>query len=121
MPQYRVEDLTTNFTKDFEYFQFQVLLETSREMRTTSKHSLLEYWVFAQHCLSISFTVLLRSVLTFLTILISYSSLTKFSLKLRISSRASVFTLVYCSTLFRSDKVIPIMSSFDNLSNVHLL
>ena len=49
-------------------------LDTSRGMPLTSKQSLLEYWTFAQHCLSISTTLLLRSVLTFLTILISDSS-----------------------------------------------
>ena len=99
-------------------FDSKFSFETSRGTPATSKHSLLEYWSFAQHCLSISITLLLRSVLTFLTILISDSSLTKFSLNLSISSRASLFTLVYCSTLFWSDKVVPISSFFDNLSNV---
>ena len=92
--------------------------ETLRGMPATYKHSLLEYWAFAQYCVSISITLLLRSVLTFLTILISDSSLKKFSLNLQISSRASLFTLVYCSTLFWSDEVIPISSLFDNLFNV---
>ena len=82
------------------------------------KHSLLECWAFAQHCLSISTTVLLISVLTFLTILISDPSLTKFSLILRIPSRASVFAMLYASTLFWSDKAVPIISLFDNLSNI---
>ena len=75
-------------------FDSKFSFETSRGMPATSKHSLLEYWAFAQHCLSISITLLLRSVLTFLTILISDLSLTKFSLNLRIYSRASLFTLV---------------------------
>ena len=97
--------LKTSSTSDSK-FSF----ETSHGMPATSKHFLFEYWAFAQHCLSISITLLLRTVLTFLTILISDSSLTKFSLNLRISSRASLFTLVYCSTLFWSDKVIPISS-----------
>ena len=82
------------FLKTPSTFDSKVSFETSRGMPATSKHSLLEYWAFAQHCLSISITLLLRSVLTFLTILISDLSLTKFSLNLRIYSRASLFTLV---------------------------
>ena len=77
-------------------FDYKFSFETSRGMPATSKHSLLEYRAFAQNCISISVTLLLRSVLTFLTILISESSLAKFSLNLWISSRASVFTLAYC-------------------------
>ena len=92
-------------------FESKFSLETSQGMPTTSKDSLLEYWAFAQHCLSISITFLLRSVLNFLAILISDSRLTKFSLKFWIFSKASVFPLVYCSTtLFWSDKVIQVSS-----------
>ena len=78
------EDLTINFTEDFQHFWFQVLVGN-----------------------------ITRNAWS-----ISDSSLTKFSLNLLISSRASVFTLVYCSTLFWSNKVIPINSFFDNSSNV---
>ena len=99
-------------------FNSKFLFETSQGIPATSNHFLLEYWAFVQHCLSISITLLLRSVLTFLTILISDSSLTKFSLNLWISSRALVFTVAYCSTLFWSDKVIPISSFFYILSNI---
>ena len=74
--------------------------EISWGMPATFKHSFLEHWEFAQHCLSISITLLLRSALTFLTILTSDPSLTKLSLNVRISSRASLFKLVCCSTLF---------------------
>ena len=91
---------------------FISLLETSRGMPTTSRQSLLEYWAFSQHYLSISTTLLIRSVWTFLTTLISDSSLTKLSLNLRISSRASVFTMLYALPLFLSDKAIPIISLF---------
>ena len=79
--------LKTSSTSDSKFS-----LETSQGMPATSKHPLLEYCAFAQHCLSISITLLLRSVLTCLTILISDSSLTRFSLNLQISSRASIFT-----------------------------
>ena len=92
------EDLATNLLKTLSTFDSKFLLETWRGMPATSKHSLLEYWAFTQHCLSISITLLLTSVLTCLTI------------NLQISSRASVFTLTYCSTLFWSDKVIPVRS-----------
>ena len=93
-------------------------LETSRGMPTISKHSLLQYWAYPQHYLSISTTLLLKSALTFLAILISDSRLTKFLLNLRISSRASVFALLYALTLLWSGEVIQIFSLFDNLSNV---
>ena len=90
------------------------LLETSQGMPTAFKHSPLENWAFSQRCVSISTILLLRSALTFLTTLLSDSSLTKFSLILRISSRASVFGMLYASTLFWRDKAIPITSLFDN-------
>ena len=66
-------------------FDSKFSFETSQEMPATSKHSALEYCAFTQHCRSISITLLLRSVLIFLSILISDSSLTKFSLNLRTS------------------------------------
>ena len=111
------EDHTTNFTKYFEHFRFQVLV--GNITRNTCNFQALPSWILgiAQHFLSISISLLLRSVLTFLTILISNSSLRKFSLSLRISSRALVFTVVYCSTLFWSDKVIPVSSFIDGLSS----
>ena len=97
------DDLTANFTKDFEYFRFQVLVRNITW--NACNFQTLPFWILGIRaaCLSISITFLLRSVLTFLTILISDWSLTKFSLNLRISSRVSLFTLVYCSTLFWSD------------------
>ena len=85
---------------------------TSRGMPTTSKHSLLEYWVFSQECLFTSAVSLLRNVLTVLTILISDSGLTKFLWNLWIFSRASVFALLNVLTLRWSDKVISLPSFF---------
>ena len=111
-PNIAWEDLTTNFTEDFKHFQLQVLVGIITRHVSNFQTILFVYWAFAQHCLSISVTLLLGSMLTLLTISILNSSSTKFSLNLRISSKASVFTLVYFSTLFWSSKVIPISSFF---------
>ena len=105
-------DLTTNFIKHFQTLDSRSSFGTSRGMPTTSKHSLLEYWVFSQQCLFTSTVSLLRSVLTVLSILISDSGLTEFLLDLWIFSRALVFALLNVLTLRWSDKVIPLTSFF---------
>ena len=92
-------------------------LQTSTGILTTSKHSLVEYWAFLQHCLFISTTLLLISALTFLTIFVLDLSLTKFLLNLQMSDRGSLFALLQVLTLFWSDKAIPVISLFDNLSS----
>ena len=79
----------------------------------TSRHFLLEYWAFAQHCLSILTNLFDNNELAWFTILFSDSSWLNFWFSWRTWSRISLFT---DSTLLWSDSRIVISSFLFNLS-----
>ena len=94
----------STFCKIDSTFASRCLSSTWWGIPTTSTHSFLEYYVFAQHWHSNVTILLVNAVLTCLAIESSDWSLEKFSLKLRISSTTSLFTsdILLCNDIFCS-------------------
>ena len=103
------------FWKIDNTFVSKFLSSTCRYIPTTFKHSLLDYWAFAQHWRSIVTTLLESSLFTRL-VTTSYAwSLAKLSLNLRISWSMALLSSVI---LFYNDMTIGINSLFSILSKV---
>ena len=83
-----------SFPKIFKTFSSRTSSDTLRGMPTISNHSRLEYWAFAQHCLSKVVNLVNNKLLAFFVTASSVSSFKIDSLSLRTSSR----TVLYLSS-----------------------
>ena len=92
----------------------ELLQDTSQRMPTISRHSRLEYWAFAQHCLSKVVNLVNNKLLTFFVTASSACIFEIESLSLHCSSRT---VLSLSSNLFYRDRTIGIRSCLCSLSS----
>ena len=101
------------FPNIFKTFSSRTSPDTSRGMPTISRHSRLEYWAFAQHCLSKVVHLVKNKLLAFFVTASSACSFEIDSLRLRTSSR----TVSLSSNLLCRDKTIGHISCLHSLSS----
>ena len=100
--------------KIFKNFSSRTYPDTSRGMPTISRHSRLEYWAFAQHCLSKVVNLVNNKLLTFFVTASSACSFEIDSLSLHTSSR----TVLFLSSNFSCrDRTIGIRFCLHSLSS----
>ena len=122
------EILELSFPKIFKTFSSRTSPDTSPRMPTISRHSRLEYWAFAQHCLSrvtnlvnnklLTFYVTASSAYSFENDLFSLrtSSITVLSLSSNLLCRDRTVLFLSFNLLFR-DRTIGMRSRLRNLSS----
>ena len=103
-----------SFPKIFKTFSSRTSPDTSRGMPTISRHSRLEYWAFAQHCLSKVDNLVTNKLLTFFVTANSACSFEIEPLSLRTSYRT---VLSLSSNLLCRDRTIGIRSCLRILSS----
>ena len=103
-----------SFPKIFKTFSSRTSPDTSRGMLTISRHSRLEYWAFAQHCLSKVDNLVTNKLLTFFVMASSACSFWIHSFTLRTSSRT---LLSLSSDLLCRDRALGIRSCLRSLSS----
>ena len=109
----RGESSHPTFWKTISTLCSNSLLLTLLGIPTISMHSLLEYWEFSQHCLSISTKRLDNKEFTcFITAFFGFK-LTKFIIQL---TNFLEYQIIFSVSLFWSDSKIPISSFLFNLS-----
>ena len=109
--------LKPSFSKIATTLSYSVTSFASLGIPTISRHSLLEYWAFAQHWHSVSTSLPESRLLAFSVIHTSDWILSNLSFNLRNLSSNSVLELLTLSSFFCKDKTIGIKFFLYNLSS----